>query len=257
VRASSTEARELALAEVGERPGVQQRDLAAIVQERSGLAASTVLKLLQGLERDGELVGLRDGRRKAYALPGEATEEPVAPSAPAPGHATSGSGWELVALVSTIFIVAVLSAFFLVPEKQDRYRGSTEPAAAAPAPQPAAEPEPAPAPAPARKAKPRRRASGLAAARRARTAVLSGVGVPGIAGRTAKSLERKGFRVGTVANAPGPSERSLVLYRPGKRRAAHALARTMRIRSVRPVDAASRAVAPRAPLLVVLGADRD
>ena len=87
--------------------------------------------------------------------------------------------------------------------------------------------------------------------------MLSGVGVPGIATRTGERLKGRGFRVGVVANAPAPSDRSVVLYARGKREAARALARRLRFRSVRPVDPGSRAAAPKAGLFVVLGADQQ
>ena len=112
-----------------------------------------------------------------------------------------------------------------------------------------------PKPKPKTRPKPRN-AGGLAAAKRTQVAVLSGSAVPGIAGKTGDALKRKGFHVGTVANAPGPSQRSLVLYARGKKRAARALARSVKIGAVKPAGPNFQAIAPKAGLIVVIGADR-
>lgn len=96
----------------------------------------------------------------------------------------------------------------------------------------------------------------LGAAKRLDTAVLSGVDVPGIAARTGSRLARRGFHVGAVANAPGPIERTVVLYAAGKRAQARALARAVGGRAVAPADPTTQSIAPGASLIVVLGADR-
>ena len=269
VRSRTEEARELALRLIEDNPGVQQRDVIAQVQDDTGLAPSTVSRLLQGLERDGLLEGGRDGRRKTYAVAGQAAPGRQPETEPEP-HAldtSPGTRGELVAVVTALFIAASLVAFVLAPDKgDDSERGSLAPVTASeepPAPrEPADEPaEPRePRSEPASKPKPKKRrepnAAALTAAKRTEVAVLSGSAVPGIAARTGEQLERKGFRVGMVTNAPGPSPGSVVLYARGKKSAAGALARSLKIRSVKAADPNAQALAPQAGLLVVVGADR-
>jgi len=96
----------------------------------------------------------------------------------------------------------------------------------------------------------------LAAAKKARTAVLSGVGQPGAAAEEGERLKAEGFPVGTVANAPRPVERSAVLYAQGSKSAAKALAKRAGIGSVRAVGPATAAVARGSKLYVVVGAKR-
>ena len=80
--------------------------------------------------------------------------------------------------------------------------------------------------------------------------------MPGIAGKTGAALKRRGFRVGTVGNAPGPSNRSVVLYARGKRAAAKALGTSIKIRVTKPADPAAKSTAAGAGLIVIVGADR-
>jgi DNA-binding IclR family transcriptional regulator len=61
--------RELILEEVAEHPYVQQRELAALLHELTGLAESTLITLFQKLTRAGELEPGLDGRRRTYRLP--------------------------------------------------------------------------------------------------------------------------------------------------------------------------------------------
>jgi predicted transcriptional regulator len=248
--ASRTEqARELALRLVRERPGVQQRDLVAAVQEQTDLASSTITRMLQVLERDGDIEGRLDGRRKAYAPAGAAQEE----RRPEATSTSPGSRGELVAVVTAVFIAASLVAFVLAPDKNDDSSSSAAAPVAEPAPAPPAKPRKK-----TRKPKPRpRRSTGaLAAAKRTNVAVLSGSAVPGIAGKTGAALKRRGFRVGTVGNAPGPSDHSVVLYTRGKRGAARALGASIKIRATKAADPASTSTAPGAGLIVIVGADR-
>jgi LytR cell envelope-related transcriptional attenuator len=243
--------RELALRLIEERPGVQQRQLVPMIQEETDLATSTISRLLQGMEREGVLAGRLDGRRKAYVLPEAAAVPAAEPEAPAQG-VSRGSRSELVAVVTALLVAASLVAFVLAPDKNGD-TGARASAAPVAAPEPAAAPAATPKPKP--KAKPRN-AGALAAAKRTEVAVLSGSAVPGIAKSTSASLKRKGFRVGTVTNAPGPSQRSLVLYARGKKRAARALARSVKIGAVKRAGANFQAIAPKAGLIVVVGADR-
>jgi hypothetical protein len=255
VASRTDEARELALRLIEERPGVQQRQLVPAIQEETDLAISTITRLLQGMEREGVLDGRLDGRRKAYALPGAAAMPATEPEAPAQG-VSRGSRGELVAVVTALFVAASLVAFVLAPDKNGDTGSASAAPVAASAPAPAVvSSKPAPAATPKPKARPHK-AGALAAAKRTEVAVLSGSAVPGIAKRTGAALKRKGFRVGTVTNAPGPSQHSLVLYARGKKKAARALARNIKIGAVKPVDPNSRALAPKAGLIVVVGAGR-
>jgi DNA-binding IclR family transcriptional regulator len=53
VASRTDQGRELALRLIGERPGVQQRELVPAIQKETELASSTVARLLQGMEREG------------------------------------------------------------------------------------------------------------------------------------------------------------------------------------------------------------
>jgi hypothetical protein len=253
VASRTDQARELALRLVEEQPGIQQRDLVVAIQEETSLASSTSTRLLQALEREGAIEGRSDGRRKAYAL-ARAPWAPELERARAAAPTTRGSRGELVAVVTALFIAASLVAFVLAPDKNDDSSSGAAAPVAEPAPAPPAE---APSTQPAKpKPKPRKSSGALAAAKRTRVAALSGSAVPGIAGKTGAALKRRGFKVGTVGNAPGPADRSVVLYSGGRRAAAKALAASIKIRATRPADAASKALAPGAGLIVVVGADR-
>ena len=240
---------------------MQQRELVPAIQEETDLAISTIARLLQAMEREGVVEGRLDGRRKAYALPGVAAVPAAEPEASGQG-VSRGSPTELVAVVTALFVAASLVAFVLAPDKNgDSGGGASAAPVKAPAPSKPAPAAAAPKPKPKAKAKPKprpkpRNAGGLAAAKRTQVAVLSGSAVPGIAGKTGDALKRKGFHVGTVANAPGPSARSLVLYARGKKRAARALARSAKIGAVKPAGPNFQAIAPKAGLIVVIGADR-
>lgn len=123
---------------------------------------------------------------------------------------------------------------------------------------PSAADAPAPEPRPAGRADdppPRERPQGVNAGS-VRVSVLSGADIPRLAARTGQTLERRGFRLVEVANAPGPSAESFVLFAAGARRQAASVARVLDIEAVRPLDAPNRAVAGDAQVVVVAGADR-
>jgi hypothetical protein len=91
-------------------------------------------------------------------------------------------------------------------------------------------------------------------------AVLNATRERGVARSAADRLFRAGYRVGVVTNAPGPSRaRSVVLYKPGSRAAAVALAIRLRVPRVGPVTPGIRgSVADHATVVfVVLGADHS
>ena len=108
------------------------------------------------------------------------------------------------------------------------------------------------------KPKPKAKANppALNSAKQGPTAVLSGVAEPGAAAKLARKLKRRGFRVGTVANAPSPAERSAVLYAPGSMAAGRALAKQLGIGAVKRVDSNTAGSARGAKLYVIVGARR-
>jgi predicted transcriptional regulator len=220
----SDQASLLALQEVHGQPGISKDELRARLQATTGLADSTLDKTLRRLEREGHLDGWQEGRHLSYR-PVHGVDHGLSP----------GTTRTLLGLLAAILVAAAVAAFFLAPEKHSSTK--LEPAVAPPAAK-----APAPAPAPP--------------ANHTRVAVLSGSPVPGIAGHTGQQLRRKGFHVGAVANAPGPSEHSSVLYAHGQRGAARVLARTLGIGSITRLDATNASVAAGAKLVVIVGADR-
>jgi hypothetical protein len=238
---ASAELRELVLDRVAERPGVQQRELAAYLHEVTDLAESTLIKFFRRLEHEGELEPGLDGRRRTYRLPSKA--EPVAAIVePAPRRPRAAGGRQLTTLVVVLVFLAAIVALLLAPDRDGpSHELGKQPPAVSGAPPATAQTGPASAP---------------AAARRTPVAVLNGAEVPGIASRTGDRLERRGFRVSAVGDAPAPARRSVVLYAREARRSAPALARELRIRVIRPLEGPSAALARDARLVVVLGADR-
>lgn len=272
------EPRELALREVRESPWLQQRDLAARLSSETGLAESTLIRLFRRMEAEGELRSGLDGRRKTYALPEPKPEPPppapaVQPSAgalwssrlaplgepepepadhePEPAPGTTRARWPILAIVAGVLVVSVLAAVLLSPTKRDTFTGlskdeesqevkatSTE---SAPPPKPKAKPKPQPE---------------AAAKPKVKVAVLSGVATPGAAAKEAKRLKAKGFRIGAVTNAPGPADRSAVLYARGERAAARVVAEEAGIRSVKAADSETSDAAGGAKLAVVVGSSR-
>jgi len=220
----------LALQEVHGEPGIRKDELTERLHAATGLAASTLDKTLRRLEREGHLQGSQEGTQLAY-LPVHGTDRGL----------SRGTTRQLLGLFAAILIAAGVVAFFLAPEKHS-----------SPKLEPAVAPPGAPAPKPVQQ----RTNAGLAAAKHTRVAVLSGSPVSGIAGQTGERLSRRGFHVGTVANAPGPSKHSSVLYAHGKQGAARALARTLGIGSIARLDGTNASVAAGAKLVVIVGADR-
>jgi LytR cell envelope-related transcriptional attenuator len=84
--------------------------------------------------------------------------------------------------------------------------------------------------------------------------VLNGNGRNGAAGAMAHLVRARGYRIGTVGNAPREDfARTVVMYRGRFRAEALRLARDMRIRVVGPLDGLGRAALGRAELAVVVG----
>jgi hypothetical protein len=107
----SFEARELAIREVHGQPEILQGELAERLHAATGLAASTAVRLLRGLERDGRLEGRLVGRRKAYR--------------PAVPH---GRAWEPAAVLAGLLALAAIAAVFLTPERKSFDGVPTDPA---------------------------------------------------------------------------------------------------------------------------------
>jgi len=73
--------------------------------------------------------------------------------------------------------------------------------------------------------------------RRVAVMVLNGNGVTGAAAAAARKVSRRGYRIGTVANAPsGDYTRSVVMYRRGFEGEGVRLARDLGIKIVAPLD---------------------
>jgi hypothetical protein len=84
--------------------------------------------------------------------------------------------------------------------------------------------------------------------------ILNGNGVAGAAATEASRVRARGYLVGEVGNAPrGGYGRSVVMYRPGRRREALRLARDLRIRLVTPLDGLRPRDLLGAQLAVVVG----
>jgi hypothetical protein len=90
-------------------------------------------------------------------------------------------------------------------------------------------------------------------------AALNATTVSGLAGTAASRLTAAGFAQGTVANDSRTRARTAVLYAPGNRRAALAVAKVVKVRqgAVRAMDPRTRAlVGADAEVVVVVGSDR-
>jgi len=89
-------------------------------------------------------------------------------------------------------------------------------------------------------------------------AVLNGTSVPGLASELATRAQGLGYRRGSVANAEGPAQVTVVAFPPGNRRAAQRLADQLEIDEVVPLQPSAQAVAGAdADLVVIVGADRS
>jgi len=89
-------------------------------------------------------------------------------------------------------------------------------------------------------------------------AVLNGSRKPGLAGDAATELERHGWRIGTVTNAPDQSlASSCVEFTPGHSQAASIIAKQLGIQTIVPPNPDYIALAgPDADVIVVVGTDR-
>ena len=97
----------------------------------------------------------------------------------------------------------------------------------------------------------------VAKAPRGRTVVmvLNGNGRTGAAASAASRVRGRGYRIGTVGNAPSTDyARSLVMYKPGFAGEGHRLAKDLRVTQIGPLDGIRAAELGRAQLVFILGA---
>jgi hypothetical protein len=88
-------------------------------------------------------------------------------------------------------------------------------------------------------------------------AVLNGTPVAGLARTEGDKVSAAGFQLGNVDNAIDKQRaESVVLFAPGRNREARLVSRKLGISQIEPADAPSRARAPNATVIVVVGADR-
>jgi hypothetical protein len=93
---------------------------------------------------------------------------------------------------------------------------------------------------------------------RTTVAILNGSRKPGLARDAATTLERHGWRIGTVTNAPGSRlDSSCVDFTPGHSQAASIIATQLGISTIIPPNPEYLAAAgPDADVIVVLGTTR-
>ena len=89
-------------------------------------------------------------------------------------------------------------------------------------------------------------------------AVLNGTEVPGLAHRTAEKLQQDGF---SQANAlagqpPGNGQTSIVQYSQGKEADAQAVARSLKITTVQPLEPTVQPLIGNAGVVVIVGQDQ-
>ncbi|MGI8750551.1 MAG: LytR C-terminal domain-containing protein, partial [Thermoleophilaceae bacterium] len=90
-----------------------------------------------------------------------------------------------------------------------------------------------------------------------RVAVLNATTVPGLAAQIGDSVEKQGFRLGTVTNFNDQQRaESVVLYAPGAEREAAEVGRRLKISQREPIDAKSQGVAGDATVVIVTGQDK-
>jgi len=85
-------------------------------------------------------------------------------------------------------------------------------------------------------------------------AVLNGNGRTGAAAAAASRVRSRGYRIGTVENAPRQVSRSLVMYKPGFSGEGIRLAKDLRIKHAGPLDGLRPRELGRAQVVYILGA---
>jgi hypothetical protein len=102
-----------------------------------------------------------------------------------------------------------------------------------------------------------RKPASAAVARRPRSRtvvlVLNGNGRTGAAATAASRVQRRGYRIGAVTNAPRQVPRSIVMYRPGFAGEGRRLGKDLGVRFVTPLDGMRRGQLGRAQLVFIVG----
>ena len=83
--------------------------------------------------------------------------------------------------------------------------------------------------------------------------VLNGNGRTGAAASAASRVQRRGYRIGAVTNAPELVPRSIVMYRPGLAGEGRRLARDLGVRLVTPLDGMRAKALHGAHVVFILG----
>jgi hypothetical protein len=83
--------------------------------------------------------------------------------------------------------------------------------------------------------------------------VLNGNGRTGAAASAASRVQRRGYKVGTVTNAPRQVPRSIVMYRPGFAGEGRRLGRDLGVRLVTPLDGMRGRQLGRAHVVFIVG----
>jgi hypothetical protein len=109
----------------------------------------------------------------------------------------------------------------------------------------------------ARKPGPARKPASAAVARRPRAKtvvlVLNGNGRTGAAAAAASRVQRRGYSLGAVTNAPRQVPRSIVMYRPGFAGEGRRLGRDLGVRLVTPLDGMRGGQLGRAHVVFIVG----
>ena len=83
--------------------------------------------------------------------------------------------------------------------------------------------------------------------------VLNGNGRTGAAAAAASRVQRRGYRIGAVTNAPQEVSRSIVMYRPGFAGEGRRLGKDLRVRLVSPLDGMRRGQLGHAHVVFIVG----
>jgi hypothetical protein len=88
-------------------------------------------------------------------------------------------------------------------------------------------------------------------------AVLNATTSQGLATQFGDQVQGEGFEKGSVGNYEGPQRaESVVMYAPGRQSEARLVRRKFDISAIEPADQSARGTAPRADVIVVIGADK-
>ncbi len=88
---------------------------------------------------------------------------------------------------------------------------------------------------------------------RVEVAVLNGTATPGLANRFSDTIGTKGFQIGAVTNSSSSFTESVVMFKPGFKPEAKAVARDLKIEKVKPMSAEISAAAQTANVAAVIG----